>query len=177
LNIPGLTVGFQLGNRRRYPAVFLILSLALLIGGYYFGEWNLKGQWAIPVLGVAVGFTTFLFTQQLQETRLFSELFKEFNTRYNGLNGPLNKIVETADTGFNREDRQVLMDYFNLCAEEYLYFRAGYLDKAVWSAWVRGMKFYADVPGIRRIWEMEIEGGSYYGFSLRELEKLCLPSL
>lgn len=33
------------------------------------------------------------------------------------------------------------------------------------------MKFYADVPAIREIWEKELLGGSYYGFSLSLLER------
>jgi hypothetical protein len=117
----------------------------------------------------ALAFSTFLFTQHLQETRLFTELFKEFNARYNSLNSRMNRIVETADTGIHGDDRQTLIDYFNLCAEEYMYFRAGYIDSAVWIAWRTGMKFYGDVPKIRRIWESELARGSYYGFSLAEL--------
>jgi hypothetical protein len=74
--------------------------------------------------------------------------------------------------GFSREDRQVLMDYFNLCAEEYLYFNAGYIDTSVWKSWMRGMKAYAAVPAIRGLWEKELQSGSYYGFSLSGFEQL-----
>jgi hypothetical protein len=169
VSMPQIRIGFQLNNRRRYPWIFLILSIALLVVIYLLGGETLKDQLAIPVAGVAVAFGTFIFTQQLQETRLFADLFREFNARYDELNKPLNRIVETADSGIHGDDRQTLMHYFNLCAEEYLYYKAGYIDESVWTAWARGMMFYADVPGIRRIWENEIQGGSYYGFSLSVL--------
>jgi hypothetical protein len=126
----------------------------------------------VSVLAVAVTFTTFLYNQHLQETRLFKELFKEFNERYDRLNSQLNKIKETAENRIHGDNRQTLMDYFNLCGEEYLYFKAGYIDEAVWTAWLKGMKIYADVPAIREMWEEEIEGGSYYGFSLQVLAQL-----
>jgi hypothetical protein len=147
----------------------LLLSLALIAAAYRFGGQDLRVEWILSLLGVALASSTFLFTQHLQETRLFAELFREFNARYNALNGRMNRIVETADTGVHGDDRQTLMDYFNLCAEEYLYFKAGYIDSTVWIAWRAGMKYYADVAKIRRIWESELASGSYYGFSLSEL--------
>ena len=169
--LPGLTVGFRINNRRRYPWIFLALCLVALAAAYLGGVRDIKTEWVISVLGVAVGFTTLMFTQHLQETRLFSELFKEFNARYDQLNNQLNKIKESANAGIHGDDRQVLMDYFNLCGEEYLYFNAGYIDATAWSAWREGMKFYAGAPQIRQFWQEELERGSYYGFSLRELEK------
>jgi hypothetical protein len=169
--LPGLRIGFQLNNRRRYPWIFLLLSLTLLVVAYFAGGTDFDVKWVISVLGVTVGFTTFLFTQQLQETRLFTELFKEFNGRYNHMSAQLSKIAETSETGIHGDDRQVLMNYFNLCAEEYLYYSNGYIDAAAWRAWSIGMKFYADISDIRRIWEQEIAGGSYYGFTLRELDR------
>ncbi len=64
------------------------------------------------------------------------------------------------------EDTQVLYDYFNLSAEEYLYFKSGYIDGEVWAAWLRGMKYFATRPAIRRVWAEELQSGSYYGFTL-----------
>jgi len=162
---------FRLSNRRSFPWLFVLLLGGFFLIAIVIGGGDLKIEGVISVLGGAGGLTTILYTQHLQETRLFTELFKEFNARYDAFNKQLNNIKETADTGIHGDDRQVLMDYFNLCAEEYLYFNAGYIDESVWRAWIRGMKYYADVPEIRRIWEQEIAGGSYYGFSLRELGK------
>jgi len=162
--------GFRLGNRRWYPALFVLLCAGFLSVAYLLGGKELKIEWVISVLGGAGALTTFLYAQHLQETRLFTELFQAFNERYNNMNQRLNAIAEIAIIEIAPENRQTLFDYFNLCAEEYLYFRAGYIDESVWQSWIRGMKVFADAPAIRKIWQLELEGGSYYGFSLRELE-------
>jgi hypothetical protein len=172
VNSKNLMGGFKLGNRRWYPWLFLLLGVLFLLFAYELAGKELKIEWVISALGSAGGLTTFLYTQHLQETRLFTELFQGFNASYDRLNQRLNEIHETAGIGVGDDDLQVLMDYFNLCAEEFLYFSAGYIDHGVWKSWARGMKFYADVPAIRSIWREELEGGSYYRFSLRELEQL-----
>jgi hypothetical protein len=166
-----LTGGFRLSNRRWYPWVFLLLSTFFILLAYELGGRQLKIEWVVSVLGGAGGLTTFLYSQHLQETRLFTELFQTFNTRYDRLNQHLNEIAASDGTGLSTESQQLLMDYFNLCAEEYLFFRSGYIDEDVWRSWTCGMRFYAQVPAIRAIWARELESGSYYGFSLRELEK------
>lgn len=165
-----LTGGFRLSNRRWYPWVFLLLCTFFLLLAYALGGQQLKIEWVVSVLGGAGGLTTFLYSQHLQETRLFMELFKGFNQRYDGLNQRLNEIASSDGTALGAVDQQQLMDYFNLCAEEYLFFRSGYIDDDVWRSWARGMRFYAAIPVIRDIWERELASGSYYGFSLQELE-------
>jgi hypothetical protein len=158
--------GFRLGNRRWYPWLFLAVCAALFAVAYQVAGKNLRIEWVVSALGVAGGVTTFLYTQHLQETRLFTELFQHFNKRYDDLNERLNIIAGMSTSEIAQQDRQVLMDYFNLCAEEYLYFNAGYIDAAVWRSWTRGMEIYAAIPAIRQLWEEELRTGSYYGFSL-----------
>ena len=162
--------GFRLSNRRWYPWVFLLLCTFFLLLAYALGGRQLRIEWVVSVLGGAGGLTTFLYSQHLQETRLFTELFQTFNERYDRLNHHLNEIAGSARVGLSADSQQLLMDYFNLCAEEYLYFRSGYIDEDVWRSWTHGMRVYAQVPAIREIWERELAAGSYYGFSLRELE-------
>jgi hypothetical protein len=58
----------------------------------------------------------------------------------------------------------------NLCAEEYLYFKSGYVDAEVWQSWLRGMRFFAAKPEILSVWKEELASGSYYGFSLALLD-------
>jgi hypothetical protein len=164
--------GFQLGNRRWYPWLFLTLCVGFFAVAYHISGKDLKVEWVVSSLGAAGGLTTFFLTQHLQETRLFTELFQRFNARYDELNQRLNAIVDVGDEEISHDDRQVLMDYFNLCAEEYLYFKAGYIDVSVWKSWTRGMKMYADVPAIRKLWEEELRSDSYYGFSLSQFERV-----
>jgi len=67
------------------------------------------------------------------------------------------------------EDVNVLYDYFNLCAEEYLYYKSGYIDSNVWESWTQGMKIFTNDDEIKRLWVHEIQSGSYYGFSLDKI--------
>lgn len=164
--------GFHLGNRKWYPWLFLVLCAAFFAVAYQVAGQSLKIEWVISILAAAGGLTTFLYTQHLQETRLFTELFQQFNKRYGDMNERLSVIAQSMSGGISREDRQVLMDYFNLCAEEYLYFSAGYIDDSVWNSWMRGMRAYAEVPAIRELWENELLSGSYYGFSLSGIEQV-----
>ncbi len=115
----------------------------------------------------------FLYAQHHQNTQLFVSLFDKFNERYNNLNEKLNAIVKHDQSlMLCKEEVDDLYDYFNLCAEEYLYYKAGYIDRNVWLAWVCGMAFFAKNSQIRSLWEEEIKLGSYYGFTL-ELLKDC----
>lgn len=127
--------------------------------------------------GGIAAFFHFLYSQHNHNTARFIELFREFNARYDKLNDQLNKLVlqPLGAPRIDPEDLQTLYDYFNLCAEEYLYFRAGYIDSEVWHSWLKGMTYYAAVPEIRRVWQQELEQGSYYGFSLILLRDASNP--
>ncbi len=43
-------------------------------------------------------------------------------------------------------DEKILYDYFNLCAEEFLFQEADYIDEKVWQSWLRGMAHFAEDP-------------------------------
>lgn len=88
------------------------------------------------------------------------------------MNSELNGLLERDGALLLAQaDKQLLYDYFNLCAEEYLYFKSGYIDGEVWAAWLRGMRSFAQHAEIRRVWETELGGGSYYGFTLALIDE------
>lgn len=121
----------------------------------------------IAVIGFFGGLTHFLYSQHYQNTDFFYGLFKDFNMRYDRLNKDLNEIqVRNREVPFSKDEEHTLYDYFNLCAEEYLFYKAGYIDKVVWSAWCRGMAEYASDPEIEKLWRKELATDSYYGFTL-----------
>ncbi len=62
------------------------------------------------------------------------------------------------------EEIAILFDY--LCAEEFLFYKASYIDEEVWQSWRRGMAILARNPRSRQIWEQELKAESYYGFKL-----------
>ena len=66
---------------------------------------------------------------------------------------------------------QAIIDYFNLCAEEYFFFNEGYIDHRVWRSWCRGMLQYLEAVPFRDIWATEGSKESYYGLTLEEIRK------
>ena len=105
----------------------------------------------------------FIQKQKLDEMRLHHELFKDFNARYDGLNDKLIKITKGLAKEIPHEDYSAIIDYFNLCGEEYFYYSRGYIDPIVWKAWRKGMHEYSENPNIKQVWKEEKDKGSYYG--------------
>lgn len=158
---------FSLSRRNHYPWLFIGLSLAAAIPVIRFYPGNPSPELLLSVIGAVAAFTHFLYSQHNQNTKQFIELFREFNARYDRFNEGLNAIVLNDGTSLlSFDNKQLLYDYFNLCAEEYLYFRAGYIDEMVWQAWLLGMGNFVSNPRIRNLWEEELKSGSYYGFTL-----------
>ena len=121
----------------------------------------------VSLLGSIAAFFHFLYAQHNTNTEKFVGLFKDFNARFDSLNENLNRIRALPPNALNEpKDEQFLYDYFNLCAEEYLYFRAGYIDQEVWESWLRGMSYFASNDAIHSIWARELQQGAYYGFKL-----------
>ncbi len=125
----------------------------------------------IPVFGALFSFFFFSQKQQLEELGIFRELFKDFNGRYDNLSAQLNEMLEPGVPGdLLDEQKKLLNEYFNLCGEEYLYYRQGYIYPEVWTAWCNGMSFYLKDKRIRAKWMAEEKTNSYYGLTLRRIE-------
>lgn len=175
---------FRLSRRANFPVIFLVAVVGLYGIGY--ALWGSKvGQpfvqpkdafeLLVAVIGTVAAFVGFLYLQHHQDTQMFVSLFEKFNKRYNKQNEKLNAIISRpTDSPFLTADRDTLYDYFNLCAEEHLFYEAGYIDEMVWQAWLRGMKQYAKDAAIRRLWEEEIKADSYYHFTLSLLDEVDL---
>ena len=85
-------MGLKLHNRRWYPLVCLIGSAAVIAAWWRLAADHQPELLLSAVAGVA-GVTYFLYRQHLDETKLFKELFAEFNARYDALNDELNMIL------------------------------------------------------------------------------------
>ena len=149
--------------------------LGLLLGSVAAGlAYCLGGADRVAFVGAAIagtpGFYYFVQQQKLSETELFHHLFTAFNARYDKLNGPLAEIAERAHAQSTVE-RNIVVDYFNLCAEEYLFFKEGYIHRDAWRSWCRGMLWYLRRHPFRDIWHEEVKGESFYGLSLAVIEQ------
>jgi hypothetical protein len=117
------------------------------------------------VIAATLAFCYFVQQQKLAETGLFKELFTEFNKRYDDLNDGLVRIAGS-NGSLNIVDRQVIVDYCNLCGEEYLFYSEGYIHQHAWRSWCRGMLWYLEREPFRAVWEEEVSTDSFYGLTL-----------
>ena len=125
-----------------------------------------------PAVGSVLGLTYFVLKQHLEEICLFKELFSELNSRYDAMNERLYLLCEdSTDQPLTRDETNFLYDYFNLCAEEYLYYRKGFIYPEVWLAWRKGMQIFLACPRIRKLWEKELATASYYGLTISCIER------
>ena len=134
-----------------------------------------------------------------EENRVEKELFEKFNDRYDKYNDVFNLLrnnISPAEIykNYNRSDESkesdnlilksedkvenLIIDYFNLCAEEYLWYKRRLISKSIWDAWKAGMKSNLEIPLIYCLWRRETGNAesrdSYYGLdsSLGKLKKV-----
>lgn len=109
-------------------------------------------------------------SQNLNEDAIFHQLFRDFNERYNKVNNTLNHLElnphSLEELKKNEERYNDILDFFNICAEEYFWHKKGRIVGKVWNAWDKGMNYwYNEVPVIKEAWEDEIKKNgckSYY---------------
>lgn len=111
---------------------------------------------------------------KLQNEKIKHEFFKYFNGRYDNLNNELLRIYCLPEDKISKEDETIIMDYLNLCSEEYYYYSKGLnndtliIEKEVFNNWCKGMKHYFSNPNFKKILKNEIKDennkDSYYGF-------------
>ena len=143
-------------------AIFILWSVVPTLH-----TWN----FLYPALGSIIGLCYFALKQHLEEIRLFKDLFTGFNARYDTMNERLYAICEARlEQPLTTEEVTFLFDYFNLCGEEYVFYRTGFIYPEVWSAWRKGMQIFLRCPRIRALWEKELATQSYYGLTIRCIE-------
>ena len=107
----------KLRNRRLYPLFFLVLFVTVIIAWTTIPAIHTT-EFLVSSLGGVAGLAYFLYRQHLDETKLFKELFTDFNRRFGDLNEDLHAIL-SARPGHSLSDqeKQRLFSYFTLCAE------------------------------------------------------------
>ncbi len=159
-------------NKRSLPWWFAALvSLSIVVASVLPEVPEKRWQMTLTLVGASAAFIYFLYSQHLEETRMFRELFVTFNERYDKLNERLNKLVmQPEPRSLTPEDTRLLYDYFNLCAEEYYFYRLGYIPEEVWTAWRMGMQIFLATSCVRELLTAELATGSYYGLTLDKIK-------
>ena len=125
----------------------------------------------IPIVLIATGVSISIGLRQynIENDRMFKELFTSFNTKYDE---KFNDVLNIIDNKFNSKKGYklspkkilILNDYLNLCAEEYLWYKKGRIDEDAWKSWEVGMKYYLNIPVIYEFISNQInQKDSYYG--------------
>lgn len=140
--------------------VSFVLAYATVLLLYYYNIVQVEFT-----IGLIIGLSTIYFAARnyyLEYDRMFKELFIEFNLRYNQYNDVLERIEN--ETVLNLEEQKILNDYFNLCAEEYMWFRRGRIPEYIYSNWLNGTLVHLGKHSIREYFKKELKAntGSYY---------------
>ena len=154
---------------QNYWWISLIFFLVLLYFAFTL-DYKIRVEIIISILTILISVTFFLQKQRLEELKLFKSLFKDFNKSYNELNENLNEINVNPNEELTKSQKKALNDYFNICGEEYLYYKQRYIHPEVWDTWRKGMKYFYKDKRIKELWDKELSENFYYGFSQKLLK-------
>lgn len=153
-----------LRHRRHVWPWVLGLSI-VLVGAYllWFGG-NVGSELLVAAMSALLGTAFFFHRGHGDDARFMKELFEHFNKRYDDLNDELQKVLDAPAAPLEDHEKMILIDYFNLCAEEWVFRQAGYIYDPVWESWENGMRQYAANEYVAALWRQERATSSYYGF-------------
>lgn len=124
---------------------------------------RLGGEFVVAMFSGIMGTAFFIHRGHREDARFMKELFEYFNHRYDDQNNNLQLILRGTNE-LSEDDELAFVDYFNLCAEEWVFKEAGYIYGPVWEAWENGMRQFGRDPRIVALWKQEMKTKSYYGF-------------
>ncbi len=122
-----------------------------------------SGSVLLTVVGGIGALAFYIHRRHGEDARLIKDLLKEFNERYDELGTDL-QFASSRRGDFEMETQLKFVRYFNLCAEEWVYWRLGYIYDEVWQAWENGMRQYSGDLRVVALWRTEEKSNSYYGF-------------
>lgn len=156
-----------------------ILSIAFFIAAFVTYIIDSKNdKIALGFIGISATLYFGTLRYRIENDKMFKELFTEFNLRYND---EFNNLMNSLRTGNNRkldtDEINVVIDYLNLCSEEYLWYRKKRIPNEIWCAWKLGILENVKIHQVKDICTSESSTKdlrkSYYGL----FEELKFPPL
>jgi|GEM_PF-3676699 len=151
----------------RSQKIYLPIILAVILSALlcFFSLENFKEiSAAIIVAGVSVSFG--LNQSKIENDKIFKELFTEFNCRYDRkFNDFFNRIHLGEKRDLEPKDKLLVIDYINMCSEQFMWKQKERIDSLVWKSWEAGMIYNFELAVIKPfISEQDSKGdsGSYY---------------
>ncbi|MEI7502680.1 MAG: hypothetical protein WCJ61_05305 [Paludibacter sp.] len=158
--------------------IHIITAISLIVSSCIFFLEIIKVELFLGLIGSTATLYFGVLKYQIENDKMFMELFISFNKRYDSeLNDIFNKyrfLQKENDENSRQEslsinEEKLIIDYFNLCAEEYLWRKKNRIPKSVWEAWKAGMIENIDMPKIEELFLDETSTASkrksYYGLA------------
>lgn len=115
----------------------------------------------IGLLGILITWYFSSLNKKRESDKMLKELFEDFNKRYDKLNNGLYDIVTdskvTTISELSKVQKKCIIDYFNLCAEEYFWHKRGRLNEKIWKSWKAGMNYWYGYSVISEMWHEEVK--------------------
>ncbi|WP_040252373.1 hypothetical protein [Psychroserpens mesophilus] len=158
------------------------MSIELIVG--------IIGSAVTLVIGLFGGLITHRFnknsikhfeqTAKIEEDRLMKELFTEFNQRYDRINNKIDKVSRLPEDKWEKlkEEKKerysgVVIDFFNICAEEYHWHSEGRINGKIWASWHKGMNdIYSRSQVIQNLWTEECKNEGYKSYYISKKDEI-----
>lgn len=151
---------------RNILSILCLIALVALVTLY--AIFDFKDTLFLGLLGSIATLYFGLLRTMSENDRIFKELFQEFNARYDDeFNDLLNELKGDESRALTDKEKSLIVDYFNLSAEEYLWRSKNRIDKKVWNAWKAGILENLKIPQVKGVYDKQILTTnaklSYYG--------------
>lgn len=155
----------------RYKESFIAILTYLIVILIFYNDGIKDEKLVIGLFAVITSVYFGVLKNNTENDKVFNQLFKEFNAKYeNEFREVLMEIDHKTAEGskdflLNRQQSDQIVQYLNLCAEEFFWYKKGRIPNTVWNSWLIGIKYYLELPAIQQVVRQEkSQKGSYYGF-------------
>jgi len=115
-------------HRRHVWLWVLGLSVVIVVVHLLGSKGQVSGDLLPAAMSGLLGTAFFFHRGHAGDARFMKELFEHFNDRYDRLNNGLQEnLNDSIDEPLSDDQKMDLIDYFNLCAEEWVFRQAGYI--------------------------------------------------
>lgn len=145
-----------------------IISIIFIVLILVYSFFKIDTKILVGLFGTVATIYLGLIKSKIENDKLFKSLFTEFNSRYDkDLNDLINRIRDDIKYELNSSEKNLIIDYFNLCSEEYLWRRRNRIPNSVWESWKAGIKENLEIKQVREIYDKETKtengSNSFYG--------------
>jgi len=153
--------------RSKITVTFLILFAFSIC--WYQNDDSLEFKTLLAIFGGLITAYFGLLKQISDDDKMFQQLFTDFNNKYSGeTNDLFNKLLSGEKIQIDIKEKLLIIDYFNLCSEEFLWYKKNRIPYKVWKSWEAGIIENISIPEVKEIFNEETNDkkkkNSYYGF-------------